>query len=180
MTKNSAPVKATGGGGYTFADKVAAGLLAQMLKRKFPLEPELGIITELHFETRDIGNVLDDLQLVLKRGLDATRCFVSVKSNRQLTKNGFNNEFVEDAWDEWNGGSGSKFDRSFDRSKDILGLIVGVIDETTLHEWVGLQKQASSTTPERMSARLQNDGQSSKTQRSIFDGLRKSASGEVD
>jgi hypothetical protein len=54
------------------------------------LEPELGIITELHFEIRDIGNVLDDLQLVLKRGLDATRCFVSVKSNRQLTKNGFN------------------------------------------------------------------------------------------
>jgi len=176
MTKNSAPVKATGGGGYTFADKVAAGFLAQMLKRKFPLEPELGIITELHFETRDIGNVLDDLQLVLKRGLDATRCFVSVKSNRQLTKNGFNNEFVEDAWDEWNGGSGS----TFDRSKDILGLIVGVIDETTLHEWVGLQKQASSTTPERMSARLQNDGQSSKTQRSIFDGLRNSALGEVD
>jgi hypothetical protein len=90
MTKNSAPVKATGGGGYTFADKVAAGFIAQMLKRKFPLEPELGIITELHFEIRDIGNVLDDLQLVLKRGLDATRCFVSVKSNRQLTKNGFN------------------------------------------------------------------------------------------
>ena len=88
MSKKSAPVKATGGGGYTFADKVAAGFLAQMLRRKFPLEPDLGPIAELHFETRDAGHVLDDLQLTLKRGMDETRCLVSVKSNRQLTKAG--------------------------------------------------------------------------------------------
>src|SRR4051812_5846993 len=31
MTKKTVAVKASGGGGYTFADKVAAGLLAQML-----------------------------------------------------------------------------------------------------------------------------------------------------
>ena len=176
MTKNSAPVKATGGGGYTFADKVAAGFLAQMLKRKFPLEPDFGPITALHFETRDTGHVLDDLQLVLKRELDATRCFVSVKSNRQLTKAGFNKEFVQDAWEEWKGGTGS----TFDPAKDILGLIVGVIDEPTFHEWQELQKQAASTTPDRLSARLLNDGQSSATQRAIFESLRKSAEGEVD
>lgn len=79
MSKQTAPTKATGGGGYTFADKSAAGSLAQMLKRKFPLEPDLGVIAELDFETRDIGHVLDDLMLVLKRGLDVTNCFVSVK-----------------------------------------------------------------------------------------------------
>jgi hypothetical protein len=128
MSKKRAPVKATGGGGYTFADKVAAGFLAQMLKRKFPLKPDLGVLTELHFETRDAAHVLDDLQLVLKRGPNATRCFVSVKSNRQLTKAGFNKEFVQDAWEEWNGSTGS----TFDATKDILGLIVGVIDEPTL------------------------------------------------
>jgi hypothetical protein len=176
MSKKSASVKATGGGGYSFADKVAAGFLAQMLRRKFPLEPDLGPIAELHFETRDAGHVLDDLQLTLKRGMDETRCLVSVKSNRQLTKAGFNNEFVHDAWEEWEGGSGSKFDPA----KDILGLIVGVIDEPTLHEWQELQKQSSSTTPDRLVARLQNNGQSSATQRAIFEGLRKSANGEVD
>jgi len=177
MSKESAPTKATGGGGYTFADKVAGGFLAQMLKRRFPLEPDLGVIAELHFETRDIGHVLDDLMLVLKRGLDVTNCFVSVKSNRQLTKEGFNKEFVQDAWNEWKGSSGS----GFDRSKDILGLIVGQIDDPTLQEWQTLQKQASSTTPERLSARLQGDGKSSnKIQRAIFDGLRQSADGEMD
>ena len=103
MTRDRASTKATGGGGYTFADKVAAAFLAQMLKRAFPLEVDLGVVTQVHFETRDTGHVLDDLELILSRAVDATRCLVSVKSNRQLTKNGFNREFVQDAWDEWRG-----------------------------------------------------------------------------
>ena len=173
MSKNAASTKATGGGGYTFADKVAAAFLAQMLKRKFPIEADFGPITELHFETRDVGNPLDDLMLTLKRGQDVTRCAVSVKSTRQLTKAGFNSEFVGDAWEQWQGGGGS----DFDREKDILGLIVGVIDEPTLHEWQELQKQAASTTPERLSARLHNEGQSSAIQRAIFESLRRSPDG---
>jgi hypothetical protein len=176
MPKKKAPTKATGGGGYTFADKVAAGFLAMMLKRKFPLEPDLGVITELHFETHDVGHPLDDLHLLLKRGTARTRCSVSVKSNRRLTKASFNGEFVEDAWHEWLGGDGS----DFDPAKDILGLIVGVIDEPTLQEWRTLQEQAAATTPERLVARLHNDRQSSKSQRAIFDSLRKTASGEAD
>jgi hypothetical protein len=174
--KKTVAVKASGGGGYTFADKVAAGLLAQMLKRGFPLEPELGVITELHFETRDIGNVLDDLQLMLKRGPSQTRCFVSVKSNRQLTKFGFSAEFVQDAWEQWHGGNSPVFDPA----KDILALVVGVIDEPTLHEWQELQEQAANTSADRLAARLKNDGQASATQRAVFTGLRKRGDSDAD
>jgi hypothetical protein len=173
MSKDVASTKATGGGGYTFADKVAAGFLAQMLRRKFPLEPELGAMSALHFETRDVGNVLDDLLLILKHGQDETTCAVSVKSNRQLTKAGFNAEFVRDAWEQWQRGAGS----GFDPLEDILGLIAGIIDEPTLHEWQELQKQAASTTPDRLVARLKDDGQLSATQRKIFESLRKSPDG---
>jgi hypothetical protein len=105
MPRESAPTKATGGGGYTFADKVAAGFLAQLLQRAFPLGPDFGPVSEVHFEARDTGQILDDLLLVLKRGTDTTRCAISVKSNRQLAKNGFDAEFVQDAWDQWNGGA---------------------------------------------------------------------------
>ena len=171
MVRKSASTIATGGGGYTFADKVASGFLAQMLKRKFPLEIDLGVITALYFETRDAGHVLDDLKLALKRGQDEMQCLVSVKSNRQLTKAGFNSEFVQDAWDQWNGAGGS----AFDRAKDILGLVVGVIDEPTFHEWQELVSQATSTTPERASERLQNNGQSSASQRAIFKSLRRAS-----
>jgi hypothetical protein len=173
MSKETAPTKATGGGGYTFADKVAAGILAQLLKRTFPLEPDFGPVAEVHFEARDSGQILDDLVLVLKRGTEATRCAISVKSNRQLTKAGFNDEFVRDAWEQWNGTDGS----SFNRETDLLGLIVGTMDNQTLEEWRGLQKQDFATTPERMLQRLFDPHQSSATQRAIFESLRRPAGG---
>src|SRR5438270_11478965 len=109
MSKNSASTIATGGAGYTFADKVAAAFLVQMLQRAFPFEPELGNIAEIHFETRESGNLLDDLQLVLRRGIEKSKCTASVKSNRQLTKAGFNSEFVKDAWEQWHGSTTGNF-----------------------------------------------------------------------
>ena len=175
MSKQKAPTKATGGGGYTFADKVAAGFLVQLLKRMFPLEPDFGPLAELHFEARDSGQILDDLLLVLKRGTETTRCAISVKSNRQLTKAGFNEEFVLDAWEQWNGAAGS----SFNRDSDLLGLSVGMVDNQTLEEWRGLQKQDFATTPERMLQRLSDSHQLSATQRAIFESLRRPVNGVV-
>ena len=65
--RDSSSAAATGGKGYTFADKVAAGFLVQMLARAFPLEAALGFIAELHFETKESGRNLDDLHLVLQQ-----------------------------------------------------------------------------------------------------------------
>jgi len=173
MSRETAPTKATGGGGYTFADKVAAGFLAQLLKRMFPLEPDFGPVAEVHFEARDSGQILDDLLLILKRGTEATRCAISVKSNRQLTKAGFNDDFVRDAWEQWNVADES----TFNRETDLLGLIVGVVDSPTLEEWRALQKQDFATTPERMLQRLSGSHQSSATQRAIFESLHRAAGG---
>ena len=72
MSRESAPTKSTGGGGYTFADKVGAAFLARMLGRIFPVEPEFGTISQLHFEARDAGQILDDLGLVLSHGTEST------------------------------------------------------------------------------------------------------------
>jgi hypothetical protein len=94
-------------GGFTFADKVAAGFLAEMLRRAFPIEPGFGPIADVHFDARDSEQILDDLLLGLKRGTGATRCAISVRSNRQLTKAGFSDDFVRDAWEQWNGADGS-------------------------------------------------------------------------
>jgi hypothetical protein len=175
MPKNPASTKATGGGGYTFADKVAAGFLAFLLNGEFPLEPELGIITAVDFESRDSGHHLDDLMLTLRRGSDDGRCLISVKSNEQLTKSGFHAEFGRDVWEQWNSGAES----NFNRNKDFLGLVVGVLDEATFVEWQELQKQASSTTSERLVARLSRDGQMSAIQRSLYASLRKTQNGTL-
>jgi hypothetical protein len=96
---------ATGGKGYTFADKVAAGFLVHQpmhmvrqqparndqhcqLARAFPLGAPLGFIAELHFETKESGRSLDDLHLVLQNGGATSRWSISIKSNRQLSGKG--------------------------------------------------------------------------------------------
>jgi hypothetical protein len=165
MPREGAPTKSTGGG-YTFAGKVAAGFLVRLLRRTFPVEPDFGPM-DVHFEARDAGQLLDDLLLELKRGSGTTRCAISVKSTRQLTETGFSDDFVRDAWEQWTGADGS----SFNRGTDLLGLIVGVMDNPTLEEWRGLQKQDFAATPERMLQRLSDPHQSSATQRatSFFD-----------
>jgi hypothetical protein len=167
MPKKSASTIATGGAGYTFADKVAAAFLAQMLQRGFPFEPELGIIEQIHFETHESGNLLDDLQLVLRNGNDIVNCTASVKSNRQLSKAGFNSEFVKDAWEQWGGAAGSKFNPA----TDILCLIAGGVDDQALQAWRELQKQARATTPERLLERLADENQFSAIQRAVFKSL---------
>jgi hypothetical protein len=82
--RKSSSTAAPGGKGYTFADKVAAGFLVQMLARSFPLGNTLGLISELHFETNESGRNLDDLHLLLQNGGRTSRWSISVKSNRQL------------------------------------------------------------------------------------------------
>ena len=135
MPRNTAATYATGGGGFTFADKVAAAFLAQMLRCSFPLEPEAGSIRELHFEARDVGVVLDDFLLVLGHTGTRRRCAISVKSNSQLTRTGFSAGFAEDAWDQWRQAPSAHFDAS----TDLLGLVVGVAEDISLQEWRELQ-----------------------------------------
>lgn len=72
-TEKLASTKSTGGGGFTFADKVAGWFLIQVLGRKFPFESEPGPLTELHFETSESGNALDDLMLVMSRDVVSLR-----------------------------------------------------------------------------------------------------------
>jgi len=168
MPRNTATTYATGGGGFTFADKVAAAFFAQMLQGSFPFEPEVGSIRELHFEARDAGQVLDDFLLALDHHGTRRRCAISVKSNSQLTTTGFSAQFAQDAWDQWQQAPTAHFDAS----TDLLGLIVGIADSASLQEWRELQKQATNTTPERLVLRLGNKGQCSKIQRDIFASLR--------
>lgn len=166
--RESAPTKSTGGGGYTFADKVAAGFLARMLTRSLPIEPARGPIVALHFETRDAGQILDDLALDLVHSTQKTRCVISVKSNRQLTTtSGFNAEFVTDAWEQWRRQPSSQFDRN----TDLLGLVVGSISVSAQQAWQDLLTQATATTPDRLVARLANPGQISAEQKAIFESL---------
>jgi hypothetical protein len=51
MANGKASTKSTGGGGFTFADKVAAGFLTMMLRRDL-LGADLGPVTEIEVTSR--------------------------------------------------------------------------------------------------------------------------------
>jgi hypothetical protein len=74
--------------------KAAAAFLVRMLRRNLLLGAAQGPITAIDFETRESGNLLDDLEVTLRHEQQVTRLLLSVKSSRQLTKAGFNGEFV--------------------------------------------------------------------------------------
>jgi len=167
MPRKCSPTAATGGKGYTFADKVAAGFLVQMLARTFPLEAALGLISELHFETKESGRSLDDLNLVLRSGSIVSRWSISVKSNRQLSREGFNPTFVQDVRADWRSEGGA----NFDRDSDLLGLVTGTVGDGPLQNWEDLRKEAASTTPERFLQRLDGAKQISSEKRRIFASL---------
>jgi hypothetical protein len=167
MPRERSSTAATGGKGYTFADKVAAGFLVQMLSRTFPAEASLGFIAELHFETRESGRNLDDLHLVLQNGAYVARWSVSIKSNRHLSGNGFDKTLVGDLWADWRGERGA----SFDPSSDVFGLVTGTVADGPLHNWEELRQEAAGPTPERFLQRIDGERQISAAKKKIFSSL---------
>jgi hypothetical protein len=166
MARKTATAKATGGGGYTFADKVAAGFLVQILEGRVAFHAPAGVPDALDFETRDSGHILDDLLLVIRAGGAPGRVAISIKSGRELTTSGFSTDFVQDAWGEWQRSD-------FKVGSDLLMLVVGAVSDRVLEHWQRLEEQATRTTPERLVARLADERQSSGIQRAIFASLRR-------
>ncbi|MBZ5501471.1 MAG: ABC transporter ATP-binding protein [Acidobacteriia bacterium] len=167
MTRELATTKETGGGGFSFADKVAAWFLLQMLSRTPSLGTQHGVITEVQFETRESGWLFDDLLLILRDGLETMRYAISTKSDSKLTKNGFAKEFVRDAWEQWRGVPNA----TFDRQSDYLGLATSGVASSVLLEFAELQRQAASGAADRLEARL---AASSAIQRRIYESVLRS------
>lgn len=168
MKRKKAATASTGGKGYSFADKVAARFMAQMLKRAFPFEHTLGVIERIHWETGESGHPFDDFRLELKADSAALRVFTSAKSDKHLTGNGFDRDFVSDSWDEWNSPDFRKTG-----SPDILALITGTLADGVLTEWNNLLSQAREAEPDRIVARVAQSGQMSQVQRAIFNSFEK-------
>src|SRR5262249_19318421 len=129
--RKPASVKSTGGAGFDFADKVGGQFLIEMLRGGAPLGAGAGQVVGLHFETRESGWLLDDQLLVLRNAEHETQCAISVKSDTRLTVSGLDDEFVSDAWEQWDGVEGS----SFDRKKDFLGLASTWVSTAVRRDW---------------------------------------------
>lgn len=167
MPSEKAPVKLTGGGGFGFADRVAALFMAQMLIGGFPLGVRHGRIAKIHLEVRDRGWLLDDLLLELSGSNGTIQCALSLKSNAQITQSGFPESFTTAIWEQARRTTPSVFNRD----RDLLCLGIGRIADGVRAAWALLLKQAVETEPERLVERMKDEGQSSEIHRALFSSL---------
>src|SRR6516165_794242 len=94
--RRRATVRLTGGSGPRYENSIAARFLLDMLAGLNSLGQDFRRIIRVDWQTRDAGWLADDLALTCKTGLNERRSVgISVKSNQQLTANGFPSDFVD-------------------------------------------------------------------------------------
>jgi hypothetical protein len=175
MARVVATTKQTGGGGYSFEDKVAARMMALMLSGLPPLDESSGPIRRIDFQGAADGWRLDDLVLFLG-GMSGESYFaLSVKSDQQVTGSGFPSEFVTAVWEQWLG----KGPAIFDSARDYLGLAVGALPTVVRNAWNGLFPQIRDADSARFLLRLSTPRATNDTQRKLFKSLACNIPGEA-
>ena len=173
-SKKKAPVSLTGGKGFRYENSVAARFLLDMLTGKNSLGSEFGRVIRVDWQARDSGWLADDLAIACRTaGGDERAAGISVKSYQQLTRNGFDPEFVRIGWRQW---LNQQTGRQFTRGADAIVLATSDLAGDVGRAWSELLSQALTAAPERVVGRLQEargrGSQSSKIQRAIFNSLR--------
>src|SRR5687768_15712659 len=110
MPREAAPPWVTGGGGFWFEARVGAFYLAHLLTRIPPLGREGGLIERVDFQNKD-GWLFDDIVLHLRHNEVMGRCPISVKSYRQITREGARAVLVRDLWEQYLDAEGLQFDK---------------------------------------------------------------------
>lgn len=168
MPKHVATPKQSGGGGFSFADKVSAFYLLRMLSGRLPLDADAGQIDAIRFEKRVDGWFLDDIVLLLRRLDDGTAAVaVSVKSSAQITAKGFPEDFARAVWEQRFHVQTNKFNED----TDYLALATASLHIDVKAAWDALLMKAIDADPGEFAERLSNVGYGSEVERAIFSSL---------
>jgi hypothetical protein len=139
-SRYAASAKSTGGGGFNHEDEVAAYYLAQLLAGSISFGTPCGIITEIKFQTRVDGWLLDDLLLTFAGTDGARRCAFSIKSNAQFAADhAAPTDFVHDCWEQFLKGA------PMDPARDLLALAVSGTPSDVLDDFHTLRGLAEAS-----------------------------------
>ena len=163
MAKQIAPPKVTGGGGFVFEDKAAAYILACLLSGQPPLDPALGLLSRVGFQTQ-VEWLLNDILLTLVFEGETRQCALSVKSNQQFTDSAAPKEFVRLAWKEFLHEDTTRFNRD----RDLLGLVVAPLPPKLAKQLAELLRWAQLQDPESLPDRLAAPRFGSELKRRLF------------
>lgn len=142
--RNVATAKQTGGGGFTFEDKVTAWFISHLLGNTIAIDKEIGKITRIDFQVRPQGWLFDDL-LITQQSAEGnqSRMAVSIKSNVQFSGTGPTSELLYDLWNQYAGEPA----RVFDPQKDYLCIVNAPAPASVGSDLIGLLKAAKDMDP---------------------------------
>lgn len=166
MPVRTTPTTLSGGAGFNYEDRVAAYFLVQMLAGSQPLGAEFGIVTAVDFQVQDAGWLLEDLLVTFHDGTEHHSFAISIKSNRQVTRNGYPDHFVRAVWTQWLDTSSG----CFDKERDLLGLATGRLADSVRAAWNDMLVEARDGDPERIAKRFSSK-QVSAIKRNLFGSL---------
>src|SRR6185369_4087586 len=164
MAKKTVPSKITGGGGDVFEDKVIAYLMVCLLTEFPPLDPALGVLVSLDFQTRASGWLLDDVLLTLSSSAGQRHASFSIKSYPPFARKCAPSDFVETAWEQYLHCGTPKFDSE----RDILGLIASPHAAAAKNQIDGLLNLVRSEKASDFVERLEQPGFLSKPAKELF------------
>lgn len=170
MVKQIAPSKITGGGGFNFEDKVVAYFITCLLSGKPPMDPDLGIITRIDFQTRSLGWYLDDILLSLESAGRIRYCAFSIKSNRQFSGVSAPKDFVLSVWEQFLQEKlpDEEAIQVFIKNRDYLGLVLAPISPDLAKDLHLLLEMARKQDPKDIPNRISKENYTSDSVRRIF------------
>lgn len=139
MAKQNTTPKQSSGGGYPVENEAVALVLAHLLARSSPFHPPGGIVERVDTQRPATEWHLDDLLVTARVLRRQHRLAFSIKSNRQITREGFPSDFIRDAWEQLLHDSSDVFVED----RDYLGLLTAPLDvdlRTAVYELLRLAR----------------------------------------
>ncbi|NQT40446.1 MAG: ATP-binding protein, partial [Planctomycetes bacterium] len=166
--RNTATTKQTSGKGFSFENKVCSYFAVQMLAN-VPFSSRDAEITELAFQRKRFGWLLDDVVLTLRSRAGEFHAAFSVKSNQQFSPRSAPSEFVSDGWHQLL----HEGTDCFDASADVFGLVTSPLPEPPKSALHALLAKACHTSPSDLDATmLSPEKTASETERALYASFR--------
>jgi hypothetical protein len=146
-SKNTPALKSASGAGFSFEDRVAAILMAEMMTGQQSLGPQYGVATSIERQANDWEPFGDILVTAPNDCGEPCKIGGSVKSNRQISTNGASTEFCAGIW--------TAIDREpFVRGRSALALYSAPLSSEVFDQINALCRQARELEPERLDEKI--------------------------
>lgn len=158
------PAFTTGGGGFSFEDRVGTWALSAMIAGQAPIG-SLGVLSVIEFQQKVPATALDDIVITGAGDTSPPRWFASIKSFDLLGTASALKEFVVGAWSQL-------LSDDFETERDFVGFICGQALDDDWTSLLELIETVRSDTPERMAERITVPGTFNATDRCLWEAFK--------